>query len=80
MLELIKVWKLLIAKSDRFAWKLEIAGSGNKDYEKIIRHEARTIPDKYITFWDMLAEKLSLIVLEMQMHSFYHQKAKGCQS
>ena len=58
VLELIKVWKLLIAKSDRFAWKLEIAGSGNKDYEKIIRHEARTIPDKYITFLGHVSGKI----------------------
>ena len=58
VLELIKVWKLLIAKSDRFFWKLEIAGSGNRDYEKIVLKEAQTIPDKYISFLGHVSGKI----------------------
>lgn len=50
VLELIKVWKSLIKKADRFNWKLEIAGSGNLDYVKKLKLEAEPVLDKYISF------------------------------
>ena len=50
VLELIKAWKSLIQDAKDFNWKLEIAGSGDLEYEKKLKSEAKAIPDKYITF------------------------------
>tara|TARA_B100001093_G_scaffold448445_1_gene454032 strand:- start:1433 stop:2542 length:1110 start_codon:yes stop_codon:yes gene_type:complete len=50
VLELIKAWKSLIQDAKDFNWKLEIAGSGDLEYEKKLKSEAKAIPYKYITF------------------------------
>lgn len=50
VLELIKAWKSLIQDASDFNWKLEIAGSGDLEYEKKLKSEAKAIPGKYITF------------------------------
>lgn len=58
VLELIKIWKSLISKLDKFDWELEVAGSGNLGYETILKQEAKLIPDRHITFKGHVSGKI----------------------
>lgn len=50
VLELIRVWKVLVNETPEFSWELEIAGSGHSKYEAQLKAEAGALIGEGIYF------------------------------
>ena len=50
VLELIRVWKVLVNETPEFSWELEIAGSGHPKYEAQLKAEAGALIGEGIYF------------------------------
>ena len=77
VLELIKVWKKLIKKIDKFDWELVVAGSGSPDYERSLKQEAEGILGRYISFKGHVSGKIKFEIFKNADAFILPSKSEG---
>ena len=77
VLELIRVWRALIEEQPGFAWELEIAGSGDLEYEEQLKAEAGAFLGERIYFTGHVSGKKKVQCFENASAFILPSKSEG---